>query len=68
MTTFYSTNCPKCRVLKRKLDEKGVHYVVCEDADRMLSLGIEVVPVLEVDGQMMDFSTAVQWTNEQGAE
>lgn len=68
MTTFYSTNCPKCRVLKRKLDEKGVHYVVCEDTDRMLSLGIEVVPVLEVDGQMMDFSTAVQWANEQGAE
>ncbi len=32
----------------------------------MLALGIMSVPVLSVDGDMMDFSKAVQWVNEQG--
>lgn len=32
----------------------------------MLGLGITSVPVLDVDGEMMDFQEAVKWINEQG--
>ena len=34
--------------------------------EEMLSLGITSVPVLCVDGQMMDFANAVKWINNQG--
>lgn len=65
MIVFYSTHCPKCRVLKQKLDEKHIAYDVVTDTDYMLSNGILTVPVLEIDGNRMDFNTAVKWVNEQ---
>lgn len=66
MIVVYSTGCPKCGILERKLNEKNISFTKCTDADEMLALGIMSVPVLSVDGDMMDFSKAVQWVNEQG--
>ena len=62
--TLYSTGCPKCNVLKSKLNEKGVMYTENNSVDEMLSLGIEQVPVLGVDGKLLDFKSAVNWINE----
>ena len=61
---LYSTGCPKCMILKKKLDEKGVAYDVKQDVDEMLSLGIETVPVLMVNGELMTFAEAVRWVND----
>lgn len=66
MIVLYSTGCPKCGILERKLNEKNISFTKCIDVDEMLALGIMSVPVLSVDGDMMDFSKAVQWVNEQG--
>ena len=66
MIVLYSTGCPKCGILERKLNEKNISFTKCTDVDVMLALGIMSVPVLSVDGDMMDFSKAVQWVNEQG--
>lgn len=66
MIVVYSTGCPKCGILERKLNEKNISFTKCIDVDEMLALGIMSVPVLSVDGDMMDFSKAVQWVNEQG--
>lgn len=66
MIVLYSTGCPKCGILERKLNEKNISFTKCTDVDEMLALGITSVPVLSVDGDMMDFSKAVQWVNEQG--
>ena len=66
MIVVYSTGCTKCGVLERKLNEKGISYEMCMDVDKMLGLGITSVPVLDVDGEMMDFQEAVKWINEQG--
>ena len=65
MLVLYSTGCPKCGILKKKLDERGMQYQE-NTAGEMLSLGITSVPVLCVDGQMMDFANAVKWINNQG--
>ena len=32
MITFYSTNCPKCKVLSTKLDQAGVKYNINTDS------------------------------------
>ena len=60
---LYSTGCPKCNVLKKKMDAKGVNYVENNDIDKMERLGIQQVPMLCVDGDMMDFVAANDWIN-----
>lgn len=62
---LYSTGCPKCEVLKKKLAEKGIQYTENNSVDEMLKLGIEAVPVLKVDDRLLDFKKAVDWVNKQ---
>lgn len=62
---LYSTGCPKCEVLKKKLAEKGVQYTENNSVDEMLKLGIETVPVLKVNDRLLDFKEAVDWVNKQ---
>ena len=61
---LYSTGCPKCKVLKNKLEKKGIAYTENHAVDEMLPLGIVQVPVLSVDGELLDFQTANQWVNQ----
>jgi glutaredoxin len=63
--TLYSTGCPKCTVLKNKMDEKGIPYTENSSVDDMASLGVKQVPVLAVDDRLMGFPEANQWINEQ---
>ena len=62
---LYSTNCPKCKVLEKKLDSIGVNYTIVTDEDLMISKGFSSAPMLEVDGNIMDFGNAVRWAKEQ---
>lgn len=61
---LYSTNCPKCNVLEKKLQSKNINFEICNDVDLMLSKGIQQAPYLEVDDELMDFTKAVKWVNE----
>ena len=63
MITLYTTHCPRCKVLATKLTQKNIEYVENEDIDYMESIGIMSVPMLEVDGQLLDFVTANNWIN-----
>ena len=60
---LYSTGCPKCNSLKRKLADKNIEYVEKNDVDEMLSLGIEQVPVLSLNGELLTFVEANEWIN-----
>ena len=40
---LYSTNCPKCNVLEKKLQSKNIDFEICNDVDLMLSKGIWIV-------------------------
>ena len=64
MIIFYSTNCPKCKVLKTKLDKTNIQYIVNENVDKMLQLGIQSVPALQIDDTILDFGQAVKWLKE----
>ena len=64
MIKFYSTGCPRCKVLKTKLDDAKIEYEVHDDTEEMLNLGIKGVPVIEVDGERMNFGQAVKWLKE----
>jgi glutaredoxin len=65
MITVYTTStCPKCAVLKQKLSDKGIVYEEFTDEEEMQRMGIMSVPVMSVDGEMMDFPTAIKYVNE----
>ena len=62
---LYSTGCPKCKILKKKLAEKNIDYAENQNVEAMVALGIDQVPVLKIDGEMMNFGKANQWVNNQ---
>lgn len=64
MTTLYSSGCPQCQILERKLDAAHVQYIIDEDIDGMIAKGFTTVPMLEVDGTLMNFAEAIKWVNE----
>lgn len=64
MITLYSTHCPKCKILEKKLDNANIEYVICDDMDIMINKGFDFLPMLEVDDKIMNFGEAVKWVNE----
>ena len=60
---LYSTGCPKCNILKKKLAAKNVYYTEINDVDEMLKLGIKEVPVLAVNDRLMNFNKAIKFLN-----
>ena len=60
---FYTTNCPKCESLKKKLDIKSMVYKECTDVDTMLSKGITSAPALEVDDKIFAYKDAIKFLN-----
>lgn len=62
---LYSTHCPRCTVLEKKLEAKGIKFEVETSVDDMLSLGITQVPMLRVDDKLLNFAEANTWVNNQ---
>lgn len=61
---FYTVGCPRCTVLEKKLKEANIDYEIFSDVDKMLEMGMDDMPVLEVNGKRMSFSEAVKWVKE----
>lgn len=65
MVTFYSTHCPKCNILEKKLKAANIDYTENNDVDVMLSKGLLTAPALEVDGEIYTFVQTVEWLKKQ---
>ena len=65
MTVFSSSTCPKCKVLKMKLDKAGIDYQANENIDDAMALGIKTLPYVQLDdGTLLDFGEAVKYLKE----
>lgn len=60
---LYSTNCPKCIVLEKKLNEKKIDFTKVADIEEMKKENIYSAPYLKVDGLLMSFYEAIQYIN-----
>lgn len=60
---LYSTHCPKCNILEKKLKDKNIHYEEINDVDDMLNKGITEVPILYINGENYSFGEAVKYIN-----
>ncbi len=63
MVKLYTIDCPKCKILEMKLKQKNVKYEICKDKSVIINRGFDLMPVLDVDGQIMNFVEAIQWIN-----
>ena len=61
ITVFFSPSCPKCKMLKMQLKAKGILFNVCEDTQVALSKGIQNLPAMEINGQLLNFPQAIEW-------
>ena len=68
MVTLYSTGCPRCKVLKAKLEQKGIEYQIVDSVEIMRELGMTEVPSLVTDDEIpfvLNFPQAVSWISNQ---
>lgn len=61
---LYTTHCPKCKVLEKKLNEKNIPYTTITDIKEIEETGQKTVPLLSVNGNLKDFSEAITWVRE----
>lgn len=63
---LYEHGCPRCKVLKAKLDNSGIQYETVNDVEIMKMKGFDEAPKLEIeDGTIIGFKEAVDWIKEQ---
>lgn len=62
---LFSNNCPRCKVLKTKLEQSGIKFKEINDVELMVQKGFVTTPILEVDGETYGFKEAVEWIKEQ---
>lgn len=60
---LYSTGCAQCRALEAKLMAKKIVYTKESDMKVMEEKEFMSVPMLEVDGKIMNYSAATEWLN-----
>lgn len=58
---LYEHGCPKCKVLKMKLDKSGIEYETVNDIEIMKAKGFSEAPKLEVGDVVYGFKEAVDW-------
>ena len=66
MVTLYTTHCPKCRVVEKKLNMAGIEFNTSQDIQKLVRLGYSSAPILEIeDGTMLKFKDACHWVDAQ---
>jgi glutaredoxin len=68
MTVFSSSTCPKCKVLKMKLDKAGIEYTVNENVEEAAALGIKSLPYIQLsNGKLLDFAASIAFVRDMEA-
>ena len=68
---LYSTNCPKCKVITKKLAQKGIDFteIDCKADTTYIAMlsgkGFKGMPVLQVGDEYFDFMKANKWIGAQ---
>ena len=58
MVVLYSNHCPRCNIIKAKLETAKINYKLVDDPEQLEKLGYDFMPVLEVDGEK--FTSMIQ--------
>lgn len=64
---LYTIGCKNCDILEKKLEAKNIEFLRVSDKDTIIAKGFgdSTFPILEVNGVVMNYKTAIQWINNQ---
>ncbi len=65
---LYTNGCPKCKVIKSKLEAKDIKFTESDNIDELISHGIQSFPVLKVGEEFLSFVDANAWVNAQSSQ
>ena len=66
MVKLYSTHCPQCIMLENMLKQKKVKYeLVKTTLENVEAMGYSAVPLLEVEGKILNFNEGMSWVRKQ---
>lgn len=58
---LYSTvNCPKCENIKKKFDSLNIKYIVNQNKEDMINLGIKYLPVANLNGLLFKYEEILE--------
>lgn len=57
---YSNKTCPKCKILERKLIEKGVKFEKCDDMTELEKRKIYSLPVLRIGDKFLNYVEAFQ--------
>ena len=64
---YVTDSCGKCKILKKKLDDKEIEYEVEDNVDTVMAkakeIGVSTVPIIYKDGKLVGFTEMMQWVN-----
>lgn len=65
MIKLYSSNCPKCNILEKKLNQENIKFekITDFDTDEMLRNGFTSLPMMNIDGVWYDFKESINYIN-----
>lgn len=67
ITLYTSDTCHRCKIVKELFDIHSVEYDEVTDRELILSMDVEGVPVLEVDGKIIDdWVSVLSWLKQNG--
>lgn len=58
---LYSTDCPRCKLVKQMLDVHNIPYTEIVNKQVILDKDFDSVPMMDVDGKIMDYSGILTW-------
>ena len=63
MILYTKEHCPRCEMLKTKLKSKNIDFVEVDDESTIEALGIEFLPVLKVNDELLELGKANDFIN-----
>lgn len=63
---LYTTHCPKCNVLYKKMNDKGINFETCEDIELLIEKGFMSAPILFDGKKYYTFSEAMELIKNMG--
>lgn len=62
---LYSNDCPRCKVLEKKLELKNIPYEKVDfNVEELLNKGFTMMPIINMDGNYYEYKDAIKLIND----